>query len=141
MTHKHKTLWVLVADEAIARLLASTDGGPLVPAEELTDPDAHARGADLRRDAHGRRNANATSSAGLDETHQQAGVFARRVAERLAQARREQRYDELRIAAAPRFLGLLRKELAPQVAEVVTRELDKDLVHETEAQLATRLLD
>ena len=143
-----RTSWALVADEAIARILCWPErGDELEPVEELTDPSAHAGGTDLRRDAYGRRagsathgarpgtphrlrsSANVTASAGEDPQHLGAELFARRVAQRLAEALQQHRYDELRVAAAPRFLGLLRKAFSPQVSASVTRELDKDLIH------------
>ncbi len=152
------TTWVLVADEAIARILHLPDAAAaLEPVEELTDPAAHAKGADLRRDAEGRRAgsathgarqgtahrlrgvASATTSAGEGEQHLEAEAFARRVAGHLAQARQQGRFDSLRIAAAPRFLGLLRKALAPQVAAVVSDTLDKDLVHMDNRDITQRL--
>lgn len=152
-----KTTWVLVADEAIARILErkkSTD--PLEPVKELTDAAAHADSADLRRDAYGRRasgaqpsrqntphqlrsNANITASAGEEEMHLEAEGFARRVAEYLADALQKQRYDELRIAAAPRFLGLLRKMMPAQVANVVIEEIDKDFIHLQARDIAERM--
>ena len=140
--------WVLVADEAIARLLEQPrdSGAPLTPVEELTDPDAHARHADLAADALGRRagggtlpGGNATASAGEDDAlDQRAERFARRVAERLAEAHQQGRYDALRIAAAPRFLGRLRKALPPRVADCVCESQDKDLVHLDATALALR---
>ena len=159
MGQTKQTTWVLVADEAIARLLQRPDkGGELQPVEELTDPAAHAKNAELRDDAHGRREGgqpasrpgsqapqpaagNATTSAGESQKHLEAETFARRVAERLAERLQQRRYDALVVAAAPRFLGLLRKALAPQVAAVVMRELDKDLIHESNAQLTARLFE
>ena len=39
MEHRMKKTWIVVADEAIARLL-EVDGRVLKPVEELTDPDA-----------------------------------------------------------------------------------------------------
>jgi protein required for attachment to host cells len=153
-----QTIWVVVADEAIARILEWPDtGGELEPVEELTDPQAHASSADLRRDAHGRRAgsapqgsrqntahrlrgpANVTSSAGEAERHLEADAFARRVAERLAEARREGRFDSLRIVAAPRFLGILRKLLSPEVARCVTDDLARDLVHMNNRDISERL--
>jgi protein required for attachment to host cells len=154
-----KTTWVVVADEAIARILQRRqDGGDLEPVEEATDPDAHASGSDLRRDAAGRRSASApaagaqahapqrprsatsvTASAGEGEQHLEAQAFARRVAQRLAEAFQQKRFDELRIVAAPRFLGLLRNSLDPQLADCVTQELDKDLVHLDNAEISRRL--
>lgn len=149
-----KTIWVVVADEAIARILSWPEtGGELQPVEEFTDPAAHAKGSELRDDAFGRRSgsaakstghrlrgpATATASAGLDEKHLEAEAFAARVAQHLAQAEQQGRFEELRIAAAPRFLGLLRKALPKPVARTVTVELDKDLVHDSNAALTERL--
>ncbi len=121
--------WVVVADEAIARFLERPDdGGDLREVDQLTDPAARADRADLRRDAHGRRGSTVTASAGDDELHQEAALFARRVAERLAEAQQKQHHGALRVVAAPRFLGYLRKALPRQVSDAVVDELDKDLV-------------
>lgn len=135
-----KTTWVLVADEAIARLFEQPPGGAeLVSVEDLTDPDAHAREAEMHRDAHGRRAGNATVSAGDSERHQHAELFAARIAARLAEHLRQKRYELLHILAAPRLLGHLRKALDPEVAACVASSQDKDVVQETPAQLAQRL--
>ena len=50
-------------------------------------------------------------------------------------ASREHRFAHLRIAAAPRFLGRLRKALDREVSDVVDEEIDRDLL-----QLDTRTL-
>ncbi|RYY98545.1 MAG: host attachment protein [Comamonadaceae bacterium] len=153
-----KTLWIVVADEAIARILVRAEAGNLLdPVEELTDPLAHAQEADLHRDAQGRRagsathgnqnasqhrlrsGASATASAGEDEQHLEAAGFARRVAQRLSEARQQKRFDELQLVAAPRFLGLLRKALSAEVAACVTKSLDKDFVHLQNDDLSARL--
>jgi CBS domain-containing protein/protein required for attachment to host cells len=153
-----KKIWVLVADEAIARILQRPEvGDELESVEELTDPAAHAKEGEMRDDAYGRRagsathsarpntphrtrsSANVTSSAGEDQQHLEAQSFARRVALHLAEALRQRRFDELRIVAAPRFLGHLRKELDAQVSATVTDELNKDLVHLENADITQRL--
>lgn len=148
-----KTIWVLVADEAMARILEWPEtGDELRPVEELTDPGAHDNDVDLRRDALSRRSppgagsgaagrgaVSNTASAGQDAQHLQAGAFARRVAQRLSEALQQKRYDELRITAAPRFLGLLRKSLSAQVVATVTDEQSKDLIHESNRDITTRM--
>ena len=153
-----RTRWVLVADEAIARILQWPESGDeLDSVEELADPAAHAREVELRRDATGRRSgpathaaspssphrlrssANVTASAGEAQRHLEADAFARRVARHLAEALQRKRYEELTLVAAPRFLGLLRQALDPHVAKAVTREIDKDLVHARNDELARRL--
>jgi len=153
-----KTTWVVVADEAIARILQWPEvGDELEPVEELTDPDAHAANAEFRNDAYGRRSggadrgqspqqpgrlrptASVTASAGEVGRHREAEDFAQEVAKHLAGALQDKRYDELRVVAAPRFLGLLRKAYTPQVAQTVVQELDKDLVHADNAEITRRL--
>lgn len=131
-----KPTWIVVADEGRARILELRQRGEeLQPVDELTDAAAHADEADLQRDAHGRRAhggtgpiSTITTSAGEDKLGQEADLFARRVAEHLAQALQKQRYGELHIAAAPKFLGRLRQHLAEPVRQVVGQEIDKDLL-------------
>jgi protein required for attachment to host cells len=155
----NKTIWVVVADEAIAKILRWPEtGDELESVEALTDPSAHAKEADFNRDAQGRRagaapqgsrqntpqhrlrgSANVTSSAGEDEQHLEAQGFARRLAQHLADALRQKRFDELRIVAAPRFLGHLRKELDAHVSATVTEEINKDLIHFGNGELTRRL--
>jgi protein required for attachment to host cells len=140
-----KTAWVLVADEAIARILERPlAGGDLVPVETLTDADAHAREAEMRHGPHGRRAgggtaAQATVSASDSERHQHAQLFARRVAERLTRCHAEGRFGQLHLMVAPRLLGYLRKALAPEVAALVGCTLDRDVVQETPRELGERL--
>ena len=154
----NKTVWVLVADEALARILRWPGQGELVDVEAITDPAAHVKEGDFDRDGAGGRAGSApqgsrqntqqhrlrgmaslTASAGEEQTHLEGQAFARRVASHLAEALRQKRFDQLRIVAAPRFLGYLRKELDPQVRATVADELSKDLIHEGNAKLSKRL--
>lgn len=141
-----KTTWALVADEAIARILRRPpEGGDLVPVEELTDPDAHAKEGEMRNGPHGRRaspggsGTQATVSAGDSERHQHAQLFAKRIAQRLLELQREHRYTELHLFAAPRLLGYLREALHQEVTSVVVSSTDKNLVQESNADLTRRV--
>jgi protein required for attachment to host cells len=151
-TSRSSNTWVVVADEAIARILRWSDSGnALEPVDEITDPDAHASGQDLRRDAYGRRastgtgaqrlGAGTTASAGQSEQHQEAEVFARRVARHIEQAWHQHRFSGLQIAAAPRFLGLLRQSLDPEVCDALQGDIDKDWVHARNDEIAQHLRD
>ena len=140
-----RTRWLVVADEGVARIYEKPrTGGDLEVVAELTDEEAHAHRADLRRDAYGRRSAgersgsSVTSAASDDEMHREGARFAARIAEQLAEKLKQKRYDNLRIAAAPRFLGQLRKALDKHVADVVTEEVPKDLTHENASELTRR---
>ncbi|HLL09893.1 MAG TPA: host attachment protein, partial [Rubrivivax sp.] len=147
---KNGVLCVLVADEAITKLMLQTKpGAELVEMQALADPLAHARESDHHRDAHGRRHGgdgpgarnggNATTSAGESDRHVQAGRFAKTVAAELTQALREKRFERLHLVAAPKFLGLLRQELGKEVAAVVEDEKAKDLIHLDAAALTAHL--
>ena len=142
--------WVLLADEGRARILEWREpGDELEDVEEWTDAAAHADNADLRRDAYGRRastgagaqrlGAGTTASAGQSEQHQEAEVFARRVAQHIEQAWHQHRFNGLQIAAAPRFLGLLRQSLDPQVCDALQGDIDKDWVHAGNDEIAHHL--
>lgn len=148
-----QTNWLIVADEAVAHVYEwQGTAKQMQEVQTLTHPAAHAQEADMRDDAHGRfgqgRKAGhvrgvATSvaaSAGEDNEHREGEHFAARVAEWLEQARRDGRYHQLQVAAAPKFLGFLRKALSPDVVAMVRDELPKDLVHESRADLERRFL-
>ncbi|CAN5685005.1 host attachment protein [soil metagenome] len=148
------TGWVVVADEAIARFLTTTNKpGKLEAVEALTDPAAHAKEGDLHVNDAGRRGgrvssdggrgtstASVTVSAGENNQNHEARVFARRVSDHLAAALRDKKFEHLRIVAAPRFLGLLRAELDASVKAIVVEELDKDLIHESDDDIAKRFV-
>lgn len=143
-----QTNWLVVADEGVARIYQwrGTDKH-LQDVETLTHPSAYAKEADLRRDARGRRTghgareiSSVTSSAGLDAGHGEASRFAQRLNDWLAQGRQAGRFDRLRVAAAPRFLGLLRQSMEPEVADTVLDDVPKDLVNESRTDLEKRFL-
>ena len=131
-----ETTWIVLADEGRARILSRDgDAEDLRELEVIEDPAAHAHNADFRHDAYGRRSpgaaaqpSSAMSSAGEEKLDHEAELFARRLALRLTEAQREHRFAHLRIAAAPRFLGRLRKVLPREVCDLVDEEIDSDLL-------------
>jgi protein required for attachment to host cells len=154
------THWVVLADEGRARFLEVRPGRELQDVEELTWPAAHADDADFRHDAKGRRSPGAvgpggaagasgggggrmpgsnTESAGESKLDHEAERFAHVVADKLAQAHRAQRYERLHIAAAPKFLGRLRRVLEREVSDSVVEEVDKDLLQLDPRALTERL--
>jgi len=148
-----QTNWLIVADEAVAHVYSwQGSDRQLQEVQTLTHPAAHAQEADLRDDAQGRnaqgrvsghpRNmtGSVTSSASTDLEHREGVNFAKRVAQWLDQALRDGRYERLKVAAAPRFLGLLRQALTPQVTATILDEVSKDLTHESRGDLERRFL-
>jgi protein required for attachment to host cells len=140
--------WVVVADAGQARALhQEAPDQDLREVERWTDDRAHGRAAAFQADATGRRGGsghlpggNATTSArsGDDIENQHEEAFARRVAQQLGEARRAGRFDTLRLAAAPAFLGKLRPLLEAEVGAGLVETLDKDLVQESPRELTRR---
>lgn len=136
-----KTIWVVVADEAIARILQwHPKEKKLNPVEELTDTAAHAKEADFRHDAAGRRGTSVTESAADSARHLEGQRFARRVSDKLQEGAQQGRFGALHLVAAPRFLGQLRQAIeGTPLAKLIADTLDKELVHESNEQIASRL--
>lgn len=139
-------IWFVVADEGRARVFERAQpGAALQELKELRDELAHARGAELQRDAKGRlygkgeRFMGHTAEPETDPHRKEARKFARQIAHLLEQARNERRYDRVFIVAAPAFLGVLRHELPESVRKVVAGELDQDLVNLDTHKLEQRL--
>lgn len=53
--------------------------------------------------------------------------FARTVASHLEQCRLQHRFDRLRLAVEPRFLGLLREHLSGETRKLVYEEVNHDI--------------
>lgn len=126
--------WVVVADSSRARILqADKPLGPLEEVEMLDHPQARMHDQALTTDLPGRAFDSAGSGRHAMEQHelpkhQEAVVFARELADRLEQACRQGTCARLVIAAAPAFLGLLRKQLNGGTVKLISAEIDKNLV-------------
>lgn len=137
--------WVLVANSSLARILAApTATGGLEELECLSHPASRLRDQDIASDRPGRtfdslgpgRHGKAPE---VTPREQEAIRFAEQVAARLRAAHAAGDFDRLAIVAAPRFLGLLRERLDPQVGKAIVETLDKDLGMLSPAQIRARL--
>ena len=124
--------WILVADEAHARLFESERlDGELSEVADFVHPEAHHadRGhRDRLPRAHesvgGARHAIEPRTSAEEKITRE---FAAELSGFLNEARVAHRYDNLVLMAAPAFLGSVRSELDPQVARMVTHALDKQI--------------
>jgi protein required for attachment to host cells len=145
------TQLVLVADNATARLLRLS-GRPgtekLVEIARMEQPEAHLPARALVSDRTGRvfdsggrtgHGAMTRSRHGAQsdfDPHTEGNErFARRVARRLDTERRGKGFDGLVVIAAKHFLGVLRSQLSNPTRAWVRREVAKDLVRATDAQI------
>jgi protein required for attachment to host cells len=128
-----QTIWIVTADASRARFLqvAGRDN-TLTEVEDLVNPEGRLHNREINSDASGRFRGNDrpgghSSDDETRTTDHNSELFAKRIGAFLDKARTEHRFDKLYVVAAPKFLGLLRKELGKETEKLVLDELDKDL--------------
>ncbi|WP_136247143.1 host attachment protein [Halomonas borealis] len=133
------TTYIVVADAARARVF-TRDALQLEEQDSLVHAEGRLHEGDLVTDREGdvhESSATAARSAGGEGTasaHHQH-LFAREVADRLYQARVDNRLGKLILVAPPRFLGLLRDKLDGPTAKTVIHSLAKDLTKASVADI------
>ena len=125
--------WVVVADEAKARILSMSKlNEPLIEFKTTSSLEAKMLDQELVSDKSGRSydsSGEGRHSMGEKHAHkEQYGIrFAKEIADYLEENRQRSAYLKLIIIAAPHFLGVLRKALSKDVLSLVILEVDKDL--------------
>jgi protein required for attachment to host cells len=140
------TVWILVCDSAKARLFEVHEGDPHWRVVEVTThAESRSKASELVSDHSGRRssegagvhhNALAPSSSPKEVEKE---YFLRSLATTLDQAMRAQRFHRWVLVAPPHVVGVLKKDLTPQLEKHLMATIDKDLnqldVHELEHRL------
>ena len=128
---------VIVADNARARIFASsTVINQLEELEGFVHPEAHLPDSELVGDSSGKSvDQHGSLDPATDARAVEAQGFARLLGRHLKELHNQQHFDQLILIAPPRFLGLLRKELASPLDKLVTRSIDKDLTTASVAQI------
>jgi protein required for attachment to host cells len=120
---------VIVADNARARIFASgTAINQLQELEGFAHPEAHLSNIDLVGDSSGRSvDGHGALEPATDARMVEEQAFAKLLGKHLKELHNQQHFEQLILIAPPRFLGLLRKELASPLDKLVTQSIDKDL--------------
>lgn len=116
----------------------------LVEFEALEHPEGRLKSQSIDADRPGRSFESAgmkrhAMSREVDPKKQEAITFARRVAERLDNARRQGEVEHLILVAAPEFLGLLRDNITSELRRMIEEEFSLDLVHMSPSEIRTHL--
>ena len=120
-------VWVLVCDASRGRLFEIPEPAgdwnqiEVFDHEGSTDHDGVARASDAKE---------------VEKKH-----FAHTLASMLDQAQRSNRFRALVLVSPPHFLGMLKAELTAELTKHLIGTLDKDLTHESQAQLVERLAE
>jgi protein required for attachment to host cells len=134
--------WIVAADSSKARLFVQTNAmSGLNEMPTMDFPEGRLHAGDMLTDQAGR----AFSSVGnghrsamepdVDVKTESARKFSRQVAGFIEAASQKGKFETLVIAAAPKFLGLLRGGLSNVVQRKVKIELPKDLVPLSTAEI------
>lgn len=125
--------WVIVADASRARFLKFKGHvSGLEEFHDLVNPKGRLKNKDLVTDRHGttsNRKGTGTPQMGDngEAAHQVERAFAHELGQELSRMTREAGVESLILAAPPRFLGELRRNLDKTTAALVHQEINKDI--------------
>lgn len=137
-----KKTWIIVANSNCARIFQMEKGkGDLKELEALVHPESRLREHDLVSDKPGR----GYESFGMERhaiepktsaKRQEFIDFAKHLTRHLESARKKGEFECLFVAATPVFLGVLRQALDKNTAQLIEREIDKDIIHLTPEEIS-----
>lgn len=130
---KSKTVWMVVASRARARIFSSGSlkSMPFTEIYVLVDPSSrlHQRAVITDRPgrAHDRYGLGRHAMEQYPAKRESARRFAARICAYLEQGRRQNRFQGLVLVAAPEFAGLLRGRMSPQLRQCIDSEIHKNI--------------
>jgi protein required for attachment to host cells len=133
------TTWIVAADAGRARIFADTDRNrPLQEIEDMVNPAARMRTSDQLSDkmsptaaaasVHGTGGALPSSQYQPQQTveDREAEMFAKSICAFLLKGHQDNKFQKLELIAEPKFLGVLRAIVDPQLKPLISREINKD---------------
>ena len=160
MSAKH---WIIVANNSGAKIFtlgpaasrrndspALQDNAGKLPPSELVEEEnlEHPAGRMKAQTFDADRPGRSFQSSGMkrhgmtrevDAKTQETMTFARQVAERLENARRQGEVERMILVAAPQFLGLLRQTFSTDLRRIVDQEFSLDLLQMTPQEIRAHL--
>jgi protein required for attachment to host cells len=146
------TTWIVSADTGRARIFSATDANsPLLEVQTMVNPNARTRTSDELTDRmsphaagqsiHGSGGAVPSKQYEPQQTQEQREeeMFAREICATLLRGKQDNQFKRIALVAAPRFLGVLRGQLDPQLKQMVSFEIDKDYAHSSGQQLRDQI--
>lgn len=126
--------WVLVANASSARIFQLENMHKLVELKAFVHPESRLHEQDLSESSPGRDFASTGNRRHAMEpktSHKdhECTLFAKSLSDHLDSARMKNDFSQLFVIASPSFLGILRQVMSPATLNMVTKEINKDLVH------------
>lgn len=140
-----KPIMVVVADSVLARIFtADTSRSPLNEIENLTHEEGRLHDRDLTSDLPG-KNSGRNGAGGhsysdtTDPKKHEQNEFARNIAAYIDNARRNNQLSSLIVVAAPTMLGELRTFLTDEAKNLIIREVSKNFINLSVADIRNQL--
>lgn len=136
--------WLIVADSARARFFERKSVSELSEFDVMVCPEGRSDEASLTSDRPGRvYDSRGSGRHAMEPDHSvrdhEATAFAKRICDRLDEARLAGSVDKLVLVAAPRFLGHLRASLSKGTRGIVAHTIDKELTQASTEELVEHL--
>ncbi|MCF7821514.1 MAG: host attachment protein [Mariprofundaceae bacterium] len=129
-------IWILVADKSHAKLYTMNGRAGALALEREWDHEASRKHEqELTSDLPGRafdRVGDGRHAMGqpVDPKKHEAELFAHQLISEIDRGRTSNEFTHLCLVAPPEFLGLLRKQCSPALEQLISDEVDKNLVFE-----------
>jgi len=129
-----KAIYILVADSSQAIIYAKIDHeNTLTEIRHFECLNCKLHNIDLVSDKPGRVTQQSGKRAKGLSTHQspkdrEVEIFAKSLCDFLNKARKENKFDELILAAPPKFLGVLHKKLNTETSKMIRQNINKNLL-------------
>jgi protein required for attachment to host cells len=142
---KKAKLWYVIADGGRARFIEQDESGAFRTVLSFVAAELHERSHDLGRDrpARVKESANAARHAVAPrrDLHEAAKEdFIAIVSEKIASEHDGGQFDRLVLVAPPRVLTELKQKLSKPMAQLIVKDLQKDLTKVPDHELAGHLL-
>ncbi len=116
-----KTIWMLAANRAGAKILEKGGHEPLKLIESFENAEGKLQDKDLESDRP-----NAGFEKHISAHHQVARVFAKKICDFLEKNRAQNHFTHLCLMAEPSFLGLIQDQLSDQNNKILLATIKKD---------------
>ncbi len=137
--------WLIVADNSRARFFSmESRTGPIEETKSIVHAEARLHEQNMTSDLPGRGSGKGGEGQHayqnkVSPKEQENINFAREISAELDKARKENKFKQVVLVAAPEFLGRLRDQMNTQTHKLVCFELAKNLAHLEAAEIRKHL--
>lgn len=137
--------WLIVADNSRARFFSmESRTGPIEETRSIIHAEARLKEQNMASDAQGRGSGKGGEGVHayqdkVSPKEQENINFAREISIELDKARKENKFKQFVLVAAPEFLGKLREQMNKETQKLASFELAKNLTHLDPAEIRKHL--